>query len=271
MFRNTKIDLYSIIIGILSIILISQLIPITKNFATSVYNNRAANITDWGLGYGESGEQPRGNADKEYLKQFESYYVGDDDEKIIYLTFDAGYENGYTNKLLDVLKENKVPAAFFLVSNYVRDNPDLVKRMDKEGHFVCNHTTTHPDMSKISSMDDFRKELEGIETVYRDLIGKDMNKYYRPPQGKFSESNLKNAKDLGYTTIFWSLAYVDWYDDKQPTKEHAFSKLLPRMHPGAIVLLHSNSKTNSEILDEFIKKMISEGYSFKSLDYLSAQ
>jgi len=138
--------------------------------------------------------------------------------------------------------------------------------MVEEGHNVANHTYNHPNMSKISTMEAFRKEIEDLENAYKEITGKDLTKYYRPPQGIYSESNMKMAQELGYKTIFWSLAYVDWYNDKQPTHEEAFKKLLGRIHPGAIVLLHSTSKTNSEILDELITKWKEMGYTFGTLD-----
>ncbi len=222
---------------------------------------------DWGLSFQQEGQPPVGNATKEYLGQFDGYFVGGDD-KAIYLTFDAGYENGYTNDILDILKEKEAPATFFCTGNYVRDNRDIIKRMAEEGHIVGNHTMTHPDMSAIESLEAFGQELSQVETLYADATGKEMPKFYRPPQGKFSEDNLKQAKSLGYKTIFWSLAYVDWYDDKQPTREEAFDKLVPRTHPGAIVLLHSTSKTNSIILGDLIDQWRDMGYEIKSIDQL---
>lgn len=227
----------------------------------------AAN-TNWGLGFKENGKQPTGNASPDFLKQYHSYFVGAPDKKIIYLTFDAGYENGYTPAILDALKKHNVKATFFVVGNYLKTSPDLVKRMISEGHIVGNHTLTHPDMSKISDMESFKKEMLTVENMFKEITGQDMQKFYRPPQGKYSVNNLKQANELGYKTIFWSLAYVDWYQDKQPTKEQAFEKLLPRIHPGAIVLLHSTSKTNSEILDELLSKWEAAGYTFGTLNEL---
>ena len=142
--------------------------------------------------------------------------------------------------------------------------------MTEEGHIVANHTFHHPDMSKISDMTSFQKELTQLEEMYQEVTGQPMKKYYRPPQGKYSQTNLQMAKDLGYQTFFWSLAYVDWYQDKQPTKEEAFDKLLGRIHPGAIVLLHSTSSTNARILDELLTKWEEMGYTFHSLDELTA-
>ncbi len=222
--------------------------------------------SNWGLGFSTEGQPPTGNATAEKLKEYDAYYIGDVNKKVIYLTFDAGYENGYTPAILDALKKHNVKATFFLVGNYVTSSPDLVKRMVEEGHNVANHTYNHPNMSKISTMESFRKEIEDLENAYKGITNQELTKYYRPPQGKYSENNMKMAKELGYKTIFWSLAYVDWYNDKQPTHEEAYKKLLGRIHPGAIVLLHSTSKTNSEILDELIMKWKDMGYTFGTLD-----
>ena len=223
---------------------------------------------NWGLSFQQEGQAPVTNVTAEFLSQYDGYYMGDSSEKNLYLTFDAGYENGYTAGILDVLKKHDVKAAFFLVGNYLKTSPELVKRMVSEGHTVGNHTYSHPDMSAISTEDAFREELSKLEEEYKSVTGKEMLKYYRPPQGKYSEANLKMAKDLGYRTIFWSLAYVDWYESDQPTKEEAFNKLIPRVHPGAIVLLHSTSKTNAEILDELLIKWENMGYKFKSITEL---
>ncbi|MGI6176163.1 MAG: polysaccharide deacetylase family protein [Christensenellales bacterium] len=228
----------------------------------------SGDVKDWGVGFEEEGKQPRGNATSEYLAQFDAYYVGGAVEKTIYLTFDAGFENGNTDPILKALKEKEVPAAFFLTGHYMTQNPELVKRMEQEGHIVGNHTMSHPDMAKISDKESLKKELEDLEQVYFDTTGKQMLKYYRPPEGKFSEANLKHAQELGYKTIFWSLAYVDWYENSQPTKEQAFARLRPRIHSGAIVLLHSTSSTNALILGELIDGWKAEGYTFKTLDDL---
>lgn len=223
---------------------------------------------NWGLGFSTPGQPPKANATAEQLKQYDAYYIGDTNKKVIYLTFDAGYENGYTSAILDALKKHNVPATFFIVGNYIKTSPDLVKRMIDEGHTVGNHTYNHPNMSKMNSMETFRKELEDLEIAFEKATGQKMAKYYRPPQGKYNVNNLKMAKEMGYKTFFWSLAYVDWYTDKQPTKDEAFKKLLGRIHPGAVVLLHSTSKTNAEVLDELITKWKEMGYTFDSLDHL---
>lgn len=232
----------------------------------------AAGITDWGLSFQSEGAPPVANASQEYLRNFDALYVGDTNQKEIYITFDAGFENGNTERILDALKKHGVKATFFLVGNYFETQPELVKRMAEEGHTIGNHTYSHPDMSKIGDIQSFQTELQKNEALYRDILGSEMPKLYRPPQGKFCEENLKMAQQLGYSTVFWSLAYVDWYVDDQPTPEQAFSKLLPRIHPGAVVLLHSTSSTNAEILDELLTKWEETGYSFGDLEaYCAAQ
>ncbi|MDW2799169.1 delta-lactam-biosynthetic de-N-acetylase [Clostridium boliviensis] len=231
----------------------------------------AAAEGNWGLSFQQEGQPPVANATMDYLKQFNAYYADKTKDKVLYLTFDAGYENGNTAGILDALKKHHAPATFFVVGNYIETAPDLVKRMIAEGHTVGNHTYHHPDMSKMSSKEAFEKELGDLETLFEQTTGQQMKKYYRPPQGKYNESNLQMANEMGYKTFFWSLAYVDWYQDKQPAKEEAFKKLLGRIHPGAIVLLHSTSSTNAQILDELLTKWEEMGYQFKSLDQLVGQ
>jgi len=222
----------------------------------------------WGLSFRQEGAAPIGPATALQLSAFDGAYLGDTEEKVIYLTFDAGYENGCTAKILDILKAHEVPAAFFLVGNYIESNPDLVRRMVAEGHTVGNHTMHHYDMGKITEEAAFRKELTDLEALYEKTVGKPMEKYYRPPQGIYSQENLRMAKAMGYQTVFWSLAYVDWKNDDQPTAEYAFSKLLPRIHNGAVVLLHSTSKTNAEILDELLTRWKADGYRFAPIGEL---
>lgn len=236
--------------------------------AVSIFSRQALETGSWGLSFRTEGLPPVGNAGTAQLARYDAVYLGDSSKKIIYLTFDAGYENGCTEKILDALKKHNVKAAFFLVGNYLEQNADLVRRMAQEGHIVGNHTMHHPDMSKITDKEAFRKELEGLETLYQQITGQEMAKYYRPPQGTYSEENLKLAKELGYKTVFWSLAYVDWNNDSQPTPEQAYAKLLPRIHNGAVVLLHSTSQTNAAILDELLTKWEEMGYSFGSIEDL---
>ena len=241
--------------------------PFHKN-AEAVETSAEGN---WGLSFQEEWQPPVANATFEELAQYDAFYAQDTNKKILYLTFDCGYENGNTPQILDALKKHGAPATFFVVGTYIESNPELIKRMISEGHTVGNHTWHHPDMAQISAMEIFQKELTDVEDAYKEVTGEEMTKFYRPPQGKYSESNLKNAQQLGYQTFFWSLAYVDWYENDQPTKEEAFDKLIGRIHPGAIVLLHNTSRTNAEILDELLGKWEEMGYQIRALAELSAQ
>ena len=236
--------------------------------AVAVFSDNTLETGSWGLSFRQEGAPPVGSAGKEQLKNYDAAYIGDAEEQVLYLTFDAGYENGCTEKMLDVLKQHEVKAAFFLVGNYIEKNGDLVRRMVEEGHTVGNHTMHHYDMSKLSDKAAFSKELTDLEALYKETTGQEIPKYYRPPQGIYSEENLAMAKELGYKTVFWSLAYVDWNNDSQPTREYAFDKLLPRTHNGAVVLLHSTSRTNAEILDELLTRWKEQGYRFGTLEEL---
>ena len=236
--------------------------------AISQFAHSAISAGAWGLSFSQEGQPPVGPAGKDVLKTYDAAYLGDTNEKVLYLTFDAGYENGCTEKILDTLQKHQVPAAFFLVGNYMEKNADLVRRMVNEGHIVGNHTMHHPDMRKLSDKESFSKELEDLEALFQSVTGKELPKFYRPPQGLYSEENLKLAQQLGYKTVFWSLAYVDWNNDSQPTAEYAFGKLLPRTHNGAVVLLHSTSQTNAQILDELLTKWKAEGYRFAPITEL---
>ena len=224
----------------------------------------------WGLSFQKEGQPPAGTASQETLDAYGAAYRGNTDEKVLYLTFDLGYEAGYTATILDVLKAHDAPAAFFVVGSYLESQPELVRRMAKEGHIVGNHTWHHYDMSRISDPAVFREELERVAEQYRAVTGEAMPPYYRPPQGIYSEDNLAQAQALGYHTVFWSLAYVDWKQDAQPAKSEAYDKLIPRMHPGCILLLHATSKTNAEILDDLLTRYEQEGYRFGTLDELFA-
>ena len=232
------------------------------------FRSSALETGSWGLSFRTEGQPPVGNAGIQELEKYDAAYIGSTTEKVIYLTFDAGYENGCTEKILDTLQKHDVKAAFFLVGNYIEKNADLVRRMVDAGHIVGNHTMHHPDMSKLSDKAAFQKELNGLEELYRSVIGSALPRYYRPPQGIYSEKNLEMAKEMGYKTVFWSLAYVDWNNDKQPTKEEAFKKLLPRTHDGAVILLHSTSQTNAEVLDELLTKWKAMGYRFAPVSEL---
>ena len=222
----------------------------------------------WGLSFRTEGECPVGNASPEELAKYDAAFVGSGEDKCLYLTFDAGYENGHTAQILDVLHAHGAPAAFFVVGNFVAENPALVRRMAEEGHTVGNHTMHHYDMSRIANEQSFARELGDLEALYRETTGQELPRYYRPPRGVYSEENLKLAQKLGYRTVFWSLAYVDWKQDDQPTSEEAFAKLIGRVHNGAVILLHSTSATNAAILDELLTRYEELGYRFAPIGEL---
>ncbi len=226
---------------------------------------------DWGLSYGESGAQPVGNASAEDLAWYDAYFIGDDSEKVLYLTFDCGYENGNTEPILDALKKHDAKGTFFVVGHFLETAPEMVQRMVDEGHAVGNHTYHHLDMPTISEMEKFQEEMDGVADKFEEITGTKLSPYYRPPQGKCNENNLKMAQELGYCTIFWSLAHVDWNQDSQPGYDESIQKLTSRVHPGAIVLLHNTSKTNGEILDELLTKWEEMGYSFQPLSELTGK
>lgn len=228
-----------------------------------------ASADNWGLSFPTEGLTPVGNATIEQLAQYNAWYVGDTTEKVIYLTFDCGYENGNTEPILDALKKHNAPAAFFVVGHFLESAPEQVKRMVEEGHAVGNHTYHHPDMSAVTDKAVFQKELDDVRAAFQEVTGSEMPMYYRPPQGKYSPDNLQMAKELGYATFFWSLAYMDWDVNAQPSQEEALEKLTKRIHPGAIVLLHTTSKTNGEIMEELLTKWEEMGYTFGKLEELA--
>ena len=196
-------------------------------------------------------------------KEHSSY---DSDEKVIYLTFDVGYENGNVEKIMNIMKEENVKGTFFILENVISKNKDLVKRMIDEGHLIGNHTCRHKNMSKVADIELFRRELEGLENLYKDTFNIDMPKYYRPPEGKLSIDNLMWAEKLGYKTVMWSFAYADWDNGSQPSEEAAFKKIMDNIHNGEIMLLHPTSSTNVKILKRVIKELKDEGYSFGRVD-----
>ena len=236
--------------------------------AVGQFTAEAIPTASWGLSFKASGQAPQGPSSVEKLKEYDAAYVGNPEEKVLYLTFDAGYENGCTAQILDTLQKHNVKAAFFLVGNYLQKNADLVRRMVEEGHIVGNHTMHHPDMSAIAEKEAFQTELTDLESLFKEITGKELPKYYRPPQGIYSEENLKMAKELGYRTVFWSLAYKDWDNNNQPTRDYALGKLIPRSHNGAVILLHSTSKTTAEVLDELLTQWKNLGYRFETIDKL---
>ncbi len=217
--------------------------------------------------------QPRLEPNMSFIEDYGGYYRDEAraDEKVLYLTFDAGYENGNVARVLDTLKEKNVPGAFFILDNVIERNPELVLRMRDEGHLVCNHTCKHRDMSLVTDKEEFRQELSLLNEKYRALTGDDMAMYYRPPEGRFSLCNLKHANELGYKTVFWSFAYADWDNDKQPSPEKATATILDNVHNGAVILLHPTSKTNADILGAVIDTLKKEGYRFGTLHELTGK
>ncbi len=222
----------------------------------------------WGLHFEGEGQAPQGPADAQGLKKYDAAYLDTSGEKVLYLTFDAGYENGCTSQILDVLEKHQVKAAFFLVGNYLERNADLVRRMVSDGHTVGNHTMHHPDMRSFTDLESFSKELTDLENLYKEVTGEAMPKFYRPPQGNYTLENLQMAQKLGYRTVFWSLAYADWDNTNQPDPEASIRKLLSRTHDGAVILLHSTSKTNAQILDSLLTQWQAMGYRFGTLEEL---
>lgn len=232
------------------------------------YSNKNLNTKeiDWYIVPNKNNLPPLPNKNAEQIfSKFSSHYIGNIEKKFLYLTFDEGYENGYTEKILDILKKHNVPAAFFVVKPYIKTNKDLILRMVNEGHLVCNHSSHHPSMAKIIDINKFNMEFQEVESEFKKITNTDMPKYFRPPMGKFSEYSLKLTNDLGYKSIFWSLAYKDFDIKNQPSNEKAKNIILSRIHNGAIILLHAVSKTNSEILDEILSTLKYQGYEFRSL------
>ena len=236
----------------------------------------AVEAQNWYCPRNKDNKQPVFGSDLSYVSELDGYYIdrshGDKSgNKVVYLTFDAGYENGNVEKILDVMKQKDVTGAFFVLENIIVKNPELITRMADEGHLVCNHTATHVDTTKLNSFDEFKSELERLESVYRDTTGREMSKYYRPPEGRFNRQTLEWASQLGYKTVFWSFAYADWDNGKQMSRETAKKKILDNVHNGAVILLHPTSQTNADILGEVIDELKAQGYEFGTLDQLTAK
>ena len=223
---------------------------------------------EWGTFFLGNNLPPRNDEAEPYLRRFHAYAMVPTEEKFAYLTFDQGYENGYTPAILDILAKHRIKVAFFCTGSYIRDNPELVKCFADEGHIIGNHTLSHPNMMNVSTWDEFSRQLLTVEEQVRAITGRDMPRYYRPPSGWYSEAQLRMADAMGYRTIFWSVAYKDWDPAAQPTHERAMSYLTTRIHPGAIILLHAVSKTNTEVLDELLTTWEQMGYHFRTLDEL---
>ena len=220
---------------------------------------------EWGIQRKNNHEQPNlGARNLELISKYNGIALGDSDKKYIYLTFDLGYEAGYTSKILDSLKENNVKGTFFVTAHYVNTASDLVKRMIDEGHIVGNHTVNHKSMPSLSDTE-LKEEVMKLHQAVCEKYGYEM-KYLRPPKGEFSERTLSICDDLGYKNVMWSFAYVDWEENKQPEKSEAINKIILNLHNGEVMLLHATSKTNSEIMTDVITKAREQGYEFRSLD-----
>lgn len=259
------------IIACMDIILI--VLSMTMGFSTEVcfYQTAAHTLnTQYGWYYmpRTDGQQPNENKEFSFVKNYDVLSLGNPDEKVIYITFDAGYENGNAPSILDTLKAHNATAAFFLVGHYIKNNPEIVQRMVDEGHLVCSHSMNHKNMAAMADFDQFKKELTDLEDLFFEQTGQKLAMYFRPPEGNFSEQLLQYAEQCGYTTVFWSFAYKDWYNDNQPSVENAFNTIISRTHPGEIALLHLTSKTNAQVLDSVLTEWEKMGYRFGSLDDL---
>ena len=225
----------------------------------------AENAQNWYCKREKNRLRPSADPNMAYIEEENGFFIGKDpEEKVLYLTFDAGYENGNIARILDVLKKHNAEGAFFILENLINRNLELVQRMINEGHLICNHTAKHKDMTKLSEAE-AEKELRALEDLYREKFGRELAPFYRPPEGKFDRKSLGVAKKLGYHTAFWSLAYADWDNAKQPDPEKAKKLLCEHLHNGAVILLHPTSKTNADILDALLTQWENEGYRFGSL------
>ena len=254
------------LLGVISALIICSV-------CVSAVNNTVFN---WYCKRNKDHKQPIADTSMQWIEKYDGYYIdhrhGDDcSDKVVYLTFDAGYENGNIEKILDVMQEHRVCGAFFVLSHLITSQPNLVLRMAEEGHIVANHTANHKNMTQVTDLAEFQQELEELSRIYQKTTGKELAKYYRPPEGKFDERSLRFAKELGYKTVFWSLAYADWDNAKQPSTQKAMDLLLKNMHNGAVILLHPTSSTNAAILGDLIERLKQDGYRFGTLDELTAQ
>lgn len=234
-------------------------------FPFLMYANADSDVAyDWYFKPTTDNSQPEVIPEADFLDNYDVIYLGNKDEKTLYLTFDAGYDNGCHTDILDTLAQKNVKAAFFVDGNFVKTNPDIVKRMASEGHLVCNHSKNHPDMTKYADLSEYREQINGWNDLVTDL-GITPSGYFRFPSGRFSKRALEYNKELGLTTVFWSFAYYDWVESDQPTQADAKQKIYSRVHNGAVLLLHSTSETNAKILPDVIDDLTAQGYTFKPL------
>ncbi|RLL40360.1 delta-lactam-biosynthetic de-N-acetylase [Oceanobacillus piezotolerans] len=227
----------------------------------------SVNAYGWGYQKNSNHEIPDIGKYREMLEKYGAYYADFSGDKVVYLTFDNGYEQGYSDEILDVLKKEEVPATFFVTGHYVKSAPDLIKRMVDEGHIIGNHSYHHPDFT-IMNKEAIGEELRTLEKAVADITDQKEIKYLRPPRGMFNEQTLKWAKELGLVHVFWSVAFNDWKTDQQKGWRYAYDEIMTQVHPGAIILLHAVSSDNAEALEKVIKELKKQGYQFKSLDDL---
>lgn len=255
-----------IIVGVLLLVLFSISNSrikeeVIETGADSISNKKI----EWGIKRSDEHKQPQlGEYNKKVLTENQGMAIGNAESKKVYLTFDEGYEAGYTEKILETLKNNNVKACFFITAHYVNTSPELVEKMINEGHMVGNHTANHKSMPELSD-EELKKEVMDLHYTLSNKFKYDM-KYLRPPKGEFSERTIKLTNNLGYKTVMWSFAYEDWNENNQPDESKSKDKILKNIHNGEIMLLHGNSKTNTNILDEIIKETKNMGYEFCSLD-----
>jgi peptidoglycan-N-acetylmuramic acid deacetylase len=253
--------------------LLSLLIVLVSVLPLS-HSTLAAPATAYHFGFKKSKNGTPANIDQEgfktILQKYGAIFLGDTSKKEVYLTFDNGYENGYTVKILDILKEKKVPAVFFVTGQYIKDQPDLLKRMVAEGHLIGNHSWSHPDVTQISN-EKMKQELDRVQQEVARLTGQTTMHFLRTPRGIFNERTLAYSKDLGYTNVFWSIAYKDWDTKDQKGWRYAYDKVMAQFHPGAVILLHSVSRDNAEALGAIIDEARRQGYEFKRLDQLTVK
>ncbi len=249
----------------LTLLCLIVIYSLTMNIS-AVYAHEYTDSYSWYLQYGEPNTAPRSVDMSQFGEKHHLIWLDKSGSGKVYLTFDVGYDDGNVEPILDALKKHGAKGAFFVLPNFIKSCPELIERMNSEGHLICNHTTHHKDMSKVTSKEAFAAELADIENLYREQTGHEMAKFFRPPEGKFSENTLKFADELGYKTVFWSLAHADWDKNKQPDPQKALEKLLSRIHDGSVVLLHPTSSTNAKIMDDFLAGIEAKGYGFASLD-----
>lgn len=265
---NVKIKFIRIFSLFTALFILAMCVPLNS------YAENPSEVHNWYCVRRSGHMQPSCEPSMKFIEKYNGYYIDSthsetSSDKVVYLTFDAGYENGNVEKILDVMKAEQVTGAFFVLAHFIESETELVRRMSDEGHLVCNHTAKHRDMTRYNNIEDFASELKALEKIYTEKTGRQMAPYYRPPEGKFTEENLRFANELGYKTVFWSFAYADWDNAHQMSEEKAQKKILDNIHNGAVLLLHPTSATNAKILGNVIRELKAQGYRFGTLDELT--